>query len=156
MTLSWSCSAPFAVCAALIVLAGCGGSESLPSLGATVSGTVTYKESPIEGAMVTFLPTGEGGQGAFARTDADGKYTLSSSAGGNNGVKPGTYHVTVSKIEVPQVQLAGEDDPNYNPYAKTNAKPNNALPEKYAQQATSGLEIEVTNGANDVPLNLTD
>lgn len=106
--------------------------------------------------MVTFRPAGEGGQGAFARSDEEGKYELSSSAGGTSGVSPGDYIVTITKNEVAQSNVAPEDDPNYNPYATGPSQAKSVLPKKYADAKTSGLEFTVNQGTNNLPIELTD
>lgn len=156
MSNSWYRLALPVVCLAVLMIAGCASEDQGESLGATVSGTVSYNGSPVEGAMVTFRPSGDGGQGAFARSDAEGKYELSASAAGTSGVSPGSYIVTVTKNEVNQSAVASEDDPNYNPYASGDAQTKSLLPKKYANAKTSGLEFTVTDGTNDLPIELTD
>lgn len=138
------------------MMPGCSSADTGKSLGGTVTGTVSYNGNPVEGAMVTFRPAGEGGQGAFARTDQEGKYELSSSAVGTSGVNPGDYVVTVTKKEVGESTVASEDDPNYDPYATGPAEAKSVLPKKYANAKTSGLEFTVKQGANDLPIELTD
>jgi len=106
--------------------------------------------------MVTFRPSTEGIQGAFARTDEEGKYELSSSASGSTGVAPGEYRVTVTKTEVAASNVASEDDPNYDPYATTAPQMKSVLPQKYANAKTSDLSVTVKEGSNEIPLELTD
>ncbi len=156
MVTSWYRFAPLVFSVSLLIFAGCSSSDTAESLGATVSGSVTYNGSPVDGAMVTFRPASEGAQGAFARTDAEGKYELSSSAAATSGVVPGEYNVTVTKTEVGQSNVASEEDPDYNPYAAGPSKPKSVLPKKYADAKTSGLEFTVTSGENDLPIELTD
>ncbi|PQO35831.1 hypothetical protein C5Y96_09285 [Blastopirellula marina] len=146
---------PLVICVGWLLLSGCTSEEAGKPLGAVVTGTVTYNGSPVEGAMITFRPASEGIQGAFARTDAAGKFELSTSNAGTSGVSPGNYLVTVTKTEVPQSTAASEDDPNYNPNAKP-AEPKSLLPKKYASAKTSGLEFTVTDGSNEIPLELKD
>lgn len=156
MVTTWYRFAPLMFCVSLLMFAGCSGSDSGESLGASVSGTVTYNGNPVEGAMVTFRPASEGAQGAFARTDAEGKYELSSSAAATSGVVPGEYNVTVTKTEVGESNVASEEDPDYNPYATGQTKPKSVLPKKYADAKTSDLQFTVSGGENDLPIELTD
>ena len=60
----------------LLTTIGC---DQGPPLG-DVSGTITYEGKPIEKATITFTHVDEG-RAAFARTDAEGKYTLKFSDG---------------------------------------------------------------------------
>ncbi len=64
-----------------------------------VEGVVTMNGSPVEGATVTFSPKG-GGPTALGKTDATGKYTLSSLQGGGvgKGALAGDYVVTIVKF----------------------------------------------------------
>ncbi|EAQ82818.1 carboxypeptidase-like regulatory domain-containing protein [Blastopirellula marina] len=57
----------------VVALLGCGG-DDIP-LG-YVEGTVTLDGKPVEGAIVTFVPTENEGTTASGRTDADGHYLL--------------------------------------------------------------------------------
>lgn len=55
-----------------VCLAGCGRSDL-----ATVTGTVTLDDQPLENAIVEFSPTTEGqGAPSYGRTDASGNFTL--------------------------------------------------------------------------------
>ncbi len=139
----------------LTALVGCGGGETGESLGATVTGKVTLDGTPVEGATVTFRPTGGDQKGAFGRTDAEGNYTLSTSAA-TVGVAPGNYQVTVTKMEVAQSTGPQEGDPDYTGAPAPTPPPKSLLPEKYSKANTSGLEATVTEGENNIPLELTN
>ena len=77
----------------LFALSGCGKDPNLPEL-VPVSGTVTWNDQPLSGAVVTFIPIEETrGSGASSRTGADGGYRLSAAAG--------KYHVVISKLRMP-------------------------------------------------------
>jgi hypothetical protein len=58
---------------------------------------VTLDSKPVEGATVTLTPEGKG-EPASGLTGADGTATLNTSS--KKGVAPGTYKVTVSKMQV--------------------------------------------------------
>ena len=76
MSLSVSRIACISMLAALSWVAGCGVRESkLEESGATLTGTITYKGSPIEFAMVT-IQSKDGKQSANGRVNDDGKYRV--------------------------------------------------------------------------------
>jgi len=62
-----------------------------------VTGTVTYNGQPLEKALVTFVSTNDLGHGAYAMTDADGKYTLETHAAKKPGAVLGDYKVFIAK-----------------------------------------------------------
>jgi len=128
-----------------------------------VSGTVTLNGQPVEGAIVTFVPTA-GGKGATGRTDASGKYTLTTFASGDGAV-PGQYNVKIVKFETTGTEAAaGPGGAEMDEEAYTAAQdaaqeggeeeaagaPKNLLPEKYADPATSGLKATVKEGDNTI------
>lgn len=126
---------------------GCGSSVKIYS----VTGTVTYKNAPVDGAQVTFTAKeGDVLKPASATTDAQGRFNLKTFfAPGDErtGAMPGLYKVTLQKI--PQVQ--GIVDP-YKP----GGQPKNELPGKYASALSTPFEKEVTAGTNDFQLDLAD
>ncbi|MCA9203998.1 MAG: carboxypeptidase regulatory-like domain-containing protein [Planctomycetales bacterium] len=132
-----------------MVIVGCGGSPPKPST-VPVTGTVTYKGQPVEGAAVNFYVDGSPAPSS-ATTDASGKFALSS-FGDKEGAPIGSATVTVTKI-----QGGAGADPD-NPGASASAgEPKNSLPDKYASTMTSPLQFEVKSGdANDFPIDLTD
>ncbi|OYV86570.1 MAG: hypothetical protein B7Z73_11525, partial [Planctomycetia bacterium 21-64-5] len=98
---------------------GCSGQKGPAT--AKVSGLVTYKGQPVDGATVVFAPPA-GGRPGTATTDAQGRYELST-YGDRDGALPGDYKVTVQKTktegEVPdlpyeqisEMQARGESIP---------------------------------------------
>lgn len=117
-----------------------------------VTGTVTKGGKPVSGAQIVFVSVEQGGQSAFATTDAEGKYQLMTFEP-NDGALPGTYVIKVSKYEggvVPTStetrNLTPEEEAKlYNPDEKAPPPPKNALPEKYASEVTSGLKHTVSS-----------
>src|SRR6478672_6692857 len=84
-------------------LIGCSGGHGT----ATVVGTVLYKNQPVEGATVNFLPKGEtpGAKPAHGRTDSGGHFTLTTYFDPTDqpvGALPGEYSVTITKIDEPK------------------------------------------------------
>lgn len=109
-----------------------------------VTGIVTHNGQPVEGATVSFQPTGTG-TAAIGKTDASGKYTLTTFASGD-GALPGEYQVKIVKLDVKIAETVDEDSEGYEAPAEgeTVAAPENLLPESYADPATSGLTATVT------------
>lgn len=136
---------------ALLLLAtvaiGC--SDSAPDRPATVAATgkVTYKNEPVEGATVTFVPQ-DGGHAAVGVTDASGAFSLMTFVA-DDGAVPGSYKVKVAKFDASQQAPAGdasglgEDQMPSGDVASQASAPKNLLPDKYANVSTSGLTATV-------------
>lgn len=117
---------------------GCG--PSGPALH-PVAGRVTFKDGrPVAGAVVEFAA--DGGTGARGRTDADGRFELST--GDRKGAAAGPYRVAV-------VQMAVADGAAAHVGAHHAAL---VVHPKYAKFDTSGLTREVKAGPNDVAIEL--
>lgn len=127
---------------AIVILAGCSSSDAGPST-APVSGVVTFKGRPVEGASVVFYPrdTSSKAKPAQGVTDAEGKFSLRTHIQKQDykaGAEPGDYVVTVSKTE--QVE------------ARENAMvpPKQLLPRKYLEPRTSPFKASVAaDGTNN-------
>ena len=82
--------------------------------------------------MVVFTPKLAGDKlAAQGETDADGKFTLSTYLGGEDyksGIEPGSYLVTVTKLEVVQ---------------DMRRQPKSLLPKKYSLPGTTDLSADV-------------
>lgn len=120
-----------------------------------VSGTVTHKGAPVEGAAVTFSPAEGTGYASIGTTNGSGSFTLQSQWGAAGAV-PGSYKVTITKTEAsPEeegevVDAALGDDEGESTVSEL-------LPEKYGSTDTSGLTCEVkAEGENNFPFELTD
>lgn len=118
----WMCG----VCAVgLLLVTGCGGSGSPPT--GRVTGVVTFRGQPVEGAQVTFFAQqGRPGSGV---TDAKGRFVLST-FGSHDGALPGEHVVVISKKQ---------SDPR-NLYAPGR----DLLPTHYGDRARSPLKVMVT------------
>src|SRR6185436_12065008 len=81
---------------ALVTVIGC--SEAKPFDTVKVTGLVTLDSQPVDGATVVFQPATGAGKAATGMTDKDGKFNLTTSTAGD-GAMPGTYKVTVTKVE---------------------------------------------------------
>ena len=90
-------ASPFVILS-LAFLIGCGGAGDGNTF---VTGTITQGGEPLEGAVVRFMPDGGDGEAASGRTDANGRFVLTTPTGRDgSGTKPGAYRVTVSMTEI--------------------------------------------------------
>jgi hypothetical protein len=146
---------------ALILAAGCGGVDKDIPETAPVSGTVTFKGAPVQGATVSLVP-GPGAQNlrpATGTSDAQGRFTVFtyiSGADQTEGAMPGDYVVTVAKTS--GSAMSPEDMVAATQGGKT--KPpeiKNELPEKYASAQSTDLKASVpADGLPDLKLELTE
>lgn len=108
-----------------------------------VSGVVTLKQAPVEGAIVTLHPV-QGGAASVGTTDAQGRYSLMTFEKGDGAVA-GEYKVSVRKLAPPTSGPApSPDDPNYDPNPKVEP-PKHLLPEKYADFNKSELTATISS-----------
>jgi hypothetical protein len=104
-------------------LTGCGGSDRSP-----VEGQLLHSDgSPLVAARVT-ARSEKTGKWATAETDAEGRFSLGTTAAGE-GLPPGEYYVIV-------VEYRGSMD---NPAPAT-------IHPKYAEPGSSGLSVKVAPG----------
>ena len=145
--------------AALLAAPGCGGGGDdveRPHQVVPVSGVVTYKGQPVDGASVTFHPADGGGSptapgkpAARAKTDSQGRFRLWT-YDHDDGAVPGEHVVTVSKVEIAAPDI-DPDAPDFDAeQAPAELPPQYLVPEKYGSKATSDLRATVTpEGPND-------
>jgi hypothetical protein len=86
-------SAACALCAALVLAAGCGRPV------AQSTGKVTLKGAQVPGAEVAFESPSAPEDAAYGTSGNDGTYTLSYRK--DNGLPPGKYRVTVTRYTLP-------------------------------------------------------
>jgi len=141
------------------IASGCGGNVD-PNRPETyaVSGTVTYQGKAVEGALVFFHPADKGLPGAVGRTDADGRYLLTT-FGASDGAVAGQYNVTVVRYDQPPLPANPDHEPSdYEAIAdevRPSAPMRSLLPPQYSVAAGSGLTATVRPGdANTVDLHL--
>jgi len=104
----------------------------LPEAG-RVSGYVTLDGQPLKGGIVKFHPPA-GGDSSHAVIQPDGQFELHT--GGEPGLPPGEYVVTVADSEVSGVTAA--------------SPPSQEIPAKYTQPETSDLRATLTEGTTVV------
>jgi hypothetical protein len=131
-----------------IVLTGCPNSSQPATY--RVTGTVTMMGKPVDGAVITFVPTSTEGQAASAITDADGKYALTTWQAGD-GARPGDYRVKINKQEQTAVDPSKvvknltieEEQKIYVENKKPRPPAKSLMPSKYQDESTSGLSHTV-------------
>lgn len=120
-----------------------------------VEGLVTLNGKPVEGAIVTYTPSGAG-LGAAGTTDASGVYRLNPLTGrAGGGTLVGDYLVAVRKWEYPDPGPAPDpsDQKAYTVWQEKSLKaasrePTYITPKAYGDAATSGLRATVKKGRN--------
>ena len=154
----------------LLALTGCGSSK-ISTVSAT--GTVTHKGKPLENASVMFSRGGRDitkGEIAMGKTDADGRFSLTTYIGPQtevNGAVIGKYDVTISKYIIPPGMTEAQYKALVAEVDKISASgammpPGQQLPDlvemlpsMYSGIGKSELTAEVTpKGPNDFPFEL--
>ena len=124
---------------AVLLLVGCDSGPAGPPL-VPVEGTVTLDGKPLSGATLLFQPQGNtAGQGGTARTDAAGKFALTSFDLKDKGTAAGNYRVVISKKANPDgsdFAPSPDQDPMLAAYKEV-------LPPQYADDAQTTLSAEV-------------
>ena len=122
-----------------------------------VEGVVTLDGKPVEGAMVSFMPSGPG-VAAAGTTDANGVYRLNPLTGREAGVGTisGDYVVAVRKWTYADAGPMPDrsDKKAYDAWQARSLtlgqqEPKYDTPKAYGEAATSGLKVTVKKGRND-------
>jgi len=123
-----------------------------------VSGTVTYKEKPVEQGTITFEPVDDKGRIA-AGTITNGRYSLTTLQA-DDGALPGKYRVTVVSKDF-DAALASDpaarnaEDPQKRSHA-ANRVAKSLVPARYQLADTSGLTADVEPRSNTFNFTLID
>ena len=128
-----------------------------------ITGTVTLKGQPLEGATVVFVPSeGASHEPATGITNAEGKFKLSTFLA-DDGAQEGEYRIKVSKFDIKKptkeeqdryISIEEEQKIQF-PDEKPTPPAKNMLAKKYASEETSGFTHTVTRkGPNMVELKL--
>lgn len=138
--------------AVLTGLLGCGGgadpSKGLPAT-VPVKGKITLDGQPVEGVVVTFVPTGvTKGIECVGRSDASGNY-LPKQLRGNDGVPPGTYKVVFSRLMRGGKPVTPDQDAGGGGIAVE------SLPAKYSDLATTRQTATVSAKGDQIDFQLT-
>ena len=142
---------PLLSVAILLLIQGCGSPDEIVELPPTspVTGQVSLDGKPVEGIVVTFIPTGDTkGIECVGQTDETGEYTPKQIRG-SEGVPPGTYKVVFSRLMRGGKPIAAEEDPGSGGIAVE------SLPEKYSNPATTKETATVAEDGGRFDFQLT-
>ena len=124
------------VAACLIcLLSGCGGARAESQPMGAVSGTVTLKGQPLTDCRVNFISQ-QGGSGAGGDLQPDGSFSF------EGPIPTGTYSVFITLPEI------------FTPAQAQSKSGLASVPKKYHSQSTSDLTATVTEGDNNLTLEL--
>jgi hypothetical protein len=142
-----------AIALAAFMTSGCGGQDRWQAGRPTVvesAGAITHGGKPLANAVITLLPVA-GSHSAYARSDADGKFTLTT-FDANDGAVAGDYKVTVTCIVV-------ENEPN--PKDPEHLPPlhhaeYSLIPEDYGSEDKTPLTLTIPEtGSDELALTLS-
>jgi hypothetical protein len=129
----------------LLATVGCSSNNGQRPKVVRAGGVVHFNGQPLADAHVTFTNTTDK-VSAYARTDANGKFTLTTFEQGDGAV-PGLQQISVSKVE-----MIGHADPTVDRTTTTEkvADPQRRwlIPEHYGSPTTSGLTAEIAESGN--------
>jgi len=133
--------------AMLVLVTGCSSRKPLAAV-------VTLDGKAVEGATVVLTKTGGGGGAPISGlTDASGNVLLDTAA--KEGVAPGDYKVSVTKVKALTSGIIKPGDPES---AKLKMKATKAakteLPEKYANASSSDITLKVPPDTTPVKIEL--
>jgi len=147
-------------CVAALGAAGCSGTARPPTY--PVSGTVTLKGKPLEGATIVFVPVAKGAEAASGVTDASGKYQLTTFVAGD-GAQDGEYKIKVSKYDTTKATAAEKkaymtiEEEQKMSFAKDELPTppaKNTLPKKYESEEASGIIHTVPKKASTLDIKI--
>lgn len=144
---------------AVLLLAGCGGSEMAGPEGPTgsVTGTATRKGAPLTSGRVTFVST-EDGSIYFGDIQSDGSFSLAGQFGAELPV--GDYQVAVAPAAAPlptdpmAMMQGSPTEGGGAPSPQTDVA--GEIPFKYQGGTTSGITKTVAEGANDIDIDIPE
>jgi hypothetical protein len=137
----------------LLFLVGCGGGKGAPA--GTVSGKITYKGQPVNGAALQLIQTAGQGDTINIPVTQEGTFSVSDVPAGDYIV------VVVPSSGASPVHIPKNADPAKLAEAKakieaTKTPPTIPIPEKYKQRLTSGLNITIAAGQQTKDIDLKD
>lgn len=153
----------------LVIMSTVGGCSSRADL-ETATGVVTFNGEPVADAKIMLHPLNGGPRNSYGTTNEKGEFKLST-FGLNDGALVGRSAVSVSKVDqssLPKIDTSelatkGYGGASYEAmmgpgaFAKAQKKVKYILPAKYADHATSGIEVDVVKGEeNHFTLDITE
>ncbi len=133
------------ITAAILVALGCSGKDRWQAGRPPVvesAGMITHDGKPLPDAVITLLPVA-GAHSAYARSDAEGKFTLTT-FDANDGAVAGDYKVTVTCIVVEHEP--NPKDPEHLP--SLHHAEYSLIPEDCADQAKTPLALTIPAGGS--------
>ncbi len=120
-----------------------------------VSGTLTYKKQPLNGAALHLDPMEEGGSKVAIPVDQHGNFRIAGVVAGNYRVKvegsPGSKPPpSIAKMTEEQKQKMADK------IKAMESPPTIPFPDRYKEFGTSGLAVTVERGSTTLNLDLTD
>ena len=131
-----------ALAAGLLMLAGCGQSGGEKTY--RVTGIVTFQGKPVEEAAVSFIP--EKGRPASGKTDAEGKFELST-FGSKDGAIAGSHKVVIAPFSDEIMPMSGE--PGYEEAQQRQKQRLSTLPPKYSDPNQTPFKATVEPGGEN-------
>jgi hypothetical protein len=142
------------------LIVGCGDDTGLETR-YPVSGTVTYKDQPLEKGQISFIPADPTSKLRPANgTIVDGRFTLTTASEGD-GAFPGKYKVSITSLDIDDskviatIQKYGGGG-RQGEIGKAAAKAKTLIPAKYQSSEMSGLTATVEAKSNSFKFELTD
>lgn len=138
-----------------LCLVGCSGGTDFGPMG-SISGRLTMDGQPLaEGTQLLFMQM-DAGYAAFGQTDAEGNYRIVWAREGDrkSEVPTGVYKVLIQPPAVVDTEAMSAEEMLEGNYDDAEpAAP--AFPKRYQQHSTSGLEYTVTEGDNEINIDLS-
>jgi hypothetical protein len=132
--------------ASLLAALGCDGSGEKT---VSVTGKVTYKDQPVAGIIVSFVPQTQTQTGvSTGETDENGNYKLTVASTGRSGAVVGTHKVWVSRPRKPPEPVDKEAKQKKKGTLAGEKLPADlaAILKKYGQLEKTPLTVEVKGG----------
>ena len=127
----------------LMLLLGCGATETDRGPTGSLNGNVTYKGEAVKEGVVQFSHATEG-FGGTATINEDGTYEVETTTG---GLPIGQYQVCLTPPTI-EKSLGPDTPPSEVPKEMPN------IPQKYRAAKTSGLTVEIKEGENTFDIDM--
>ena len=139
--------------AAICMLSFFGCSESKPDT-ATVRGKVTYQGKPVTTGRIVFNPV-DGRRPAMASINEDGTFELTTFPGkSKDGAMLGEHIVTVKSTRTVGGEMPDEFSKEAKAAPAVMPKLEWLVPQKYSRKDTSPLKETVTEGQNEINIDI--